>query len=126
MCRMTEPTVGTLVESPVQLRPDGAATREPASGYPANAWQVGEAVMSASSRHGGERHLDADELVYLIAGAASVELSERGHCEVVALRPGEAFVVPRETWHRILVDHASRLLFVGSGRTEVRPRTPSE
>ncbi|TML42016.1 MAG: cupin domain-containing protein [Actinobacteria bacterium] len=119
---MSEHKTVKLSESPIRLRPDGTAAVLPSQGYPADAWQAGEVLMTESSRHGGERHLDGDELVYLVSGSAHLSLDQDdGDPEVVGLEAGHAFVVPRGTWHRLLIDEPSRLLFVGTGRTEVRP-----
>jgi len=85
---------------------------------------VGEASMSESSRHGGERHLDSDELVYLVSGAVRVCLETQGaEWTEVPLQAGDAVVVPQGVWHRLLVDEPSRMLFLSGGRTEVRVRS---
>jgi len=81
-----------------------------------------EAEMAESSRHQGERHLDADEFVYLVAGAARLTFDERGGSREVALKPGQAVLVPQGIWHRVHIDEPSRLLFISAGRTEVRVR----
>jgi mannose-6-phosphate isomerase-like protein (cupin superfamily) len=81
-----------------------------------------EAEMSESSRHGGERHLDADEFVYLVSGAARIALEpDQGDIEELTLSPGRAVLVPQGAWHRVLIEQPSRLLFVNAGRTEIRP-----
>ena len=38
----------------------------------------------------------------------------------VSLSPGEAVIVPRGQWHRLIIDEPSRYLWFGSGRTELR------
>jgi mannose-6-phosphate isomerase-like protein (cupin superfamily) len=82
--------------------------------------------MTESSRHGGERHLDGDEVVYMISGSARMSLDrDDERPEVVGLQPGEALVVPHARWHRVLIDEPSRLMFFGTGRTEVRPPSRS-
>lgn len=83
---------------------------------------IGEAEMTTSSRHRGERHLDGDEFVYLVSGAIRVALEgEDGTTADTPLIPGEALIVLQGTWHRLLVDGPSRILFISTGRTEVRP-----
>lgn len=42
--------------------------------------------------------------------------------EEVSLSPGDAVVVPRGRWHRLVIDEPSRYLWFGSGRTELRKR----
>lgn len=81
---------------------------------------VGEAVMSKSPPHHGERHPDGDELLYLIEGAVDVELEEPEGIRTIAMTPGHAFVVPQAVWHRIIVRRPCRLLFATPGRSQVR------
>jgi mannose-6-phosphate isomerase-like protein (cupin superfamily) len=125
-----------LQQSYVHLRPRGAADVLVKTGVGVTTggdativWDpevegllASEADMAMSSRHRGERHLDADELVYLVAGAARLVFDDQGDPEEVALHPGDAVVVPRGIWHRVLIDERSRLLFFNAGRTEVRVR----
>ena len=80
------------------------------------------ATMETSSRHGGERHLDGDELVYLLSGSAGVEVRINGsEPQASILTQGQGAVVPRGVWHRIVVRAPSELLFLTQGRTEVMP-----
>lgn len=114
-----------LTDSFVHLRPDGPAEVLPGRGrHPdVEGRLVGEAVMTGPPPHGGERHNDGDELLYLISGAISVAFDhEDREAEVVSLQTGEALLVPRGVWHRVLVDQKpSRLLYMTPGRNEVRP-----
>ena len=83
----------------------------------------GEGEISAESDHDGERHLDGEELLYLISGAMRLLLElEDGSTSEVPLCAGEALLVPRGVWHRLVPSEPSRLLFLGGGRTEVRLR----
>jgi mannose-6-phosphate isomerase-like protein (cupin superfamily) len=82
---------------------------------------VGQADVSSSSRHRGERHLDGDEVVYLVSGSATLSMADDDTTREVVLQPGEAVVVPQGVWHRLLIEEPSRLLFFSTGRTEVRP-----
>jgi len=87
---------------------------------------VGEARMKAPPPHGGERHPDGDELLYVVSGAIRVALDyEEREAEVVAVQAGRAFVVPRGVWHRVLVDEPCHLLHFTPGRSEVRQRRPA-
>ena len=136
---MVQRTVN-LVESYLNIRPHGAAEVMPKGGVGATSerddtvvWDpeadgllVSEALVTTSSRHQGERHLDGDEVLYLISGSARLALErDDGSPEVIDLPPARAFVVPQRVWHRLLVDEPSRLLFLTTGRTEVRPPTPA-
>ena len=133
---MTEPETTALVESYVHVRPRGPAELLPKGGIgvvregeTTIVWDpevagvlVSEAHLTESSAHHGERHLDGDEVVYLISGVAGVAVEDGdGQIKEMTLQPGRAVVVPQGVWHRLLVDEPSRLLFLNSGRTEVRP-----
>ncbi len=85
---------------------------------------VGEARMSKSPPHGGEMHPDGDELLYLVEGEVDVALDEEAGETIVSLCPGDFFIVPRGTWHRVLVKEPCRLLFFTPGRSQVRRRQP--
>jgi Cupin domain len=63
---------------------------------------AGSARMSASPPHGGERHPDGDELLYLVEGAVDIALDLEGREEIVSLEPRRAFIVPRGVWHRVI------------------------
>ena len=111
--------VGAQAGSTVRSGDDGVIVAVVPSGVRAN---VGAVRMSESSKHRGERHLDGDELVYLISGAVGVsfERDDSQNPEVVALHPGQLVIVPRGIWHRLVVEEASELFFVTPGTTEIR------
>src|SRR5579862_1790723 len=80
----------------------------------------GESKQDESGDHGGERHLDADEVLYLISGAFRLSLElEEGRAEI-PVKAGQAVIVPQGVWHRLLIDEPCRYLFFGGGRTEIR------
>jgi quercetin dioxygenase-like cupin family protein len=96
----------------------GVIVVEPAPGVRAS---VGAVRLTESSRHRGERHLDGDELVYLLSGDATVSIEDdNAEPELRKLRPGEVVVIPRGRWHRLLIEAPSEMLFMTPGRTEVR------
>lgn len=107
----------------MHLQPDGSiellASKGPA--HPnVEGRLAGEARMSKSPPHGGEMHPDGDELLYLVEGQVDVALDEPTGETVVSLAPGDAFIVPRGIWHRVLVNDPCRLLFFTPGRSQVR------
>lgn len=107
-----------LSRTPVGLRRDGAAAVLPATtGAPptVDGLTVGAAVMRSSPPHGGEMHPDGDELLYLFSGKLAVVVEEEGREHRVELHPGQAFVVPRERWHRVVVLEPSHLLYLTPG-----------
>lgn len=83
----------------------------------------GESAMTTSSDHQGERHLDGDEVLYLISGRMQVILEpDDAPSATVEIAPGEAVLVPCGVWHRLHVHEPSRLIFMGGGRTQIRFR----
>jgi mannose-6-phosphate isomerase-like protein (cupin superfamily) len=72
-----------------------------------------------------ERHPAGDELVLLLAGAATFVLdTPRGAEEVVLAKPGGFVIVPRNTWHTARVAEHAEMLFITPGEgteNEVRP-----
>lgn len=86
----------------------------------------GVAFQQADSDHAGERHLDGDELLYLIAGRMQLVLLETdGSAGAIELTPGDAVLVPQGRWHRLIIDEPSHYLSFGGGRTEIQPNTQS-
>ncbi len=69
-----------------------------------------------------ERHPHGEELVYLLSGAVDFVLERPGGVEVIELRAGSAYLVPRGLWHRQVVRAPGDVLFVTPGKgTEHRP-----
>ena len=62
-----------------------------------------------------ERHPKGDEIVVCIAGAMTMILDTPDGEERIALAPGEALIVPRNTWHTADVPERSRGLFITFG-----------
>jgi mannose-6-phosphate isomerase-like protein (cupin superfamily) len=132
---MLPPKAVTLSETHVHIRPHGPAeflakdfSNVTKSGETTFIWDPkvdgilgGEGIQSKSSDHAGERHLDGDELLYLISGILRLSLEyDDGSTAEVPLHPGQAVIVPRGIWHRLVVDEPGRLLFFGGGRTEIK------
>ncbi len=76
---------------------------------------VGAPVMTRNAPHGGEMHPDGDELLFLLSGRADVVLEDGREPRTIALGPGEAVVIPRGVWHRVLLREPSQLLHVTPG-----------
>src|SRR4051812_19042709 len=72
-----------------------------------------------------ERHPAGDELVLLLAGAATFVLDTPGGTEEAVLaKPGRFVIVPRNTWHTARVAEHAEMLFITPGEgteNEVRP-----
>jgi mannose-6-phosphate isomerase-like protein (cupin superfamily) len=70
-----------------------------------------------------EMHPAGDEIVCLLSGALDLVLEEPGGERAVALRPGQAVIVPRGVWHRGVVRQPGDALFITRGAgTQHRPR----
>jgi mannose-6-phosphate isomerase-like protein (cupin superfamily) len=130
---MLQPRVVTLSEVHAHIRPRGSAEFLPKDF--SNVTRLGDSMVwnpavdgilwgesrqDRNGNHGGERHLDADEVLYLISGAfrLSLELDDGG--AEIPVKAGEAVIVPQGIWHRLLVDEPCRYLYFGGGRTEIR------
>ena len=68
-----------------------------------------------------EMHPEADELLFLVSGAVDVILQEGGAERTVALGAGQAAIVPRGVWHRLVMREPGKLLFINS-RTGMESR----
>jgi mannose-6-phosphate isomerase-like protein (cupin superfamily) len=122
---MDHPVAIDLSKNPVQFTELGAIEPVVQKGraHPAVIGRLaGEARMTKSPPHGGEMHPDGDELLILVEGEIEVALDEEDGERVVALTSGDAFVVPRGTWHRVIVKNPCRLLHFTPGRSQVRRR----
>ena len=107
-----------LRQGTVALHPDGSsdyAANEPGPPRRVAGLVVGSPTMSRPAPHGGEMHPDGDELVYLISGAIAVELELPGGTQTVELAPGQAVIVPKGIWHRVLIREPSQLFHLTPG-----------
>jgi len=68
-----------------------------------------------------EMHPEADEVLFVISGAVDVVLQQGDDERTVALEAGQAAIVPRGVWHRLVMRHPGRLLFINS-RTGMQSR----
>jgi len=81
---------------------------------------------SASDLHSSmqEMHPEGDEVIYLVAGSIDLILDEPDGERIVSLQAGEAAIVPRGVWHRLVMREPGELLFVNS-RTGMQGRKAS-
>jgi mannose-6-phosphate isomerase-like protein (cupin superfamily) len=68
-----------------------------------------------------EMHPEADEVIFVVSGAIDVVLQEADAERIVSLEAGEAAIVPRGVWHRLVMREPGKLLFINS-RTGMRSR----
>ena len=86
---------------------------------------IGAPLMTREPPHAGEMHPDGDELLFLISGNVTVVLEDQEPPRRVSLSPGQALVVPKGVWHRVLLGEPSRILHVTPGPNgEHRPLPP--
>src|SRR5215813_8738363 len=86
---------------------------------------VGAPAMTRNAPHNGEMHPDADEVLFLISGRVDVILEEGGAENVVEVAAGQAIVVPKGVWHRVVLREPSQLLHITPGPGgEWRPLQP--
>lgn len=68
-----------------------------------------------------EMHPESDELLFLVSGALDVILQEDDGERTVTLGAGQAAIVPRGVWHRLVMRAPGKLLFINS-RTGMKSR----
>ena len=76
---------------------------------------IGAPTMTRNAPHGGEMHPDGDELLYLISGAVSVVLELPDGTKTLEVSPGQAVIVPKGVWHRVLIHEPSQLVHLTPG-----------
>jgi mannose-6-phosphate isomerase-like protein (cupin superfamily) len=76
---------------------------------------VGAPIMTRNAPHGGEMHPDGDELLYLISGSVSVVLELPDETRTLEVGPGQAVIVPKGVWHRVVIHEPSQLVHLTPG-----------
>lgn len=81
------------------------------------------AFQSADDLHSSmqEMHPEADELLFLVSGAIDLIVEEPEGERSVSMRAGEAAIVQRGLWHRLVMREPGKLLFINS-RTGIQSR----
>lgn len=70
-----------------------------------------------------EMHPEADEVLLLVSGALDVVLERGDTKRTIALKTGQAAIVPRGVWHHLEMREPGRLVFINSRRgMQSRPR----
>lgn len=68
-----------------------------------------------------EMHPEADEILFVVSGAIDVVLQETECERTIPLAGGQAIIVPRGVWHRLVMREPGKLLFINS-RTGMQSR----
>lgn len=63
-----------------------------------------------------EIHPQADELLLVVSGALDVVLEGDDAERTVPLEAGQAAIVPRGVWHRLVMRRPGRLVFINNRR----------
>jgi len=106
---------------PVNVTPSFWRTAQTHDGLVFGAFDFGSSRDLHSSTQ--EIHPEADEVLLLVSGALDVVL-ERGDTQhTIALKTGEAAIVPRGVWHHLEMREPGRLVFINSrAGMQSRPR----
>lgn len=107
-----------LADAILGLRRDGEAQLiEHSNGPPPriDGLTIGAPRMTREPPHAGEMHPDGDELLLLLSGGVTVVVEDEEPPRRVRLTPGQALVIPRGTWHRVLLNEASQILHITPG-----------
>ncbi len=83
-------------------------------GIPVDGVTFGVAMMTENSPHGGERHNDGDEILYLVSGHIRIVFVD-SDADDIDVQPGDGLVVPKATWHRVDILEPSRIVYVTPG-----------
>lgn len=93
---------------------------------PFSGLSFGVATMSENSPHGGERHADGDEVLYLISGRINVVFLDSDENDI-DVRPGDGLVVPQGAWHRVDIIEPSQIVYLTPGpNNQFRPLPRSD
>ena len=69
-----------------------------------------------------EMHPQGEELIFLLSGAVELVVEDDDGEHVVAMAPGQLYLMRRGVWHRARVQTPSQMLFVTFGDgTQHRP-----
>jgi mannose-6-phosphate isomerase-like protein (cupin superfamily) len=72
-----------------------------------------------------EMHPAGDEILYLLEGAAELQLRKGGEARVVPFdRPGASVIIPKGTWHTARIARQARILFLTPGEGTVHAVEP--
>jgi mannose-6-phosphate isomerase-like protein (cupin superfamily) len=82
---------------------------------------IGFVSMTRDAPHKGEVHPDGDEILYVISGKLRV-IGESEPSEIIDLGPGDACIVRKGEWHRVIMIEPAQLIHITPGpRGDYRP-----
>ena len=82
---------------------------------------IGFVSVTADAPHKGEMHPDGDEILYVISGRLRV-IGESDPGKAIDLGPGDACIVRKGEWHRVVMVEPAQLVHITPGpRGDHRP-----
>jgi quercetin dioxygenase-like cupin family protein len=82
---------------------------------------IGFVSVTKDAPHKGEVHPDGDEILYVISGRLHV-IGESEPNKVINLGPGDACIVRKGEWHRVIMVEPAQLIHITPGpRGDHRP-----
>ena len=82
---------------------------------------IGFVSVTQDAPHKGEVHPDGDEILYVISGRLHV-IGESEPNKVIDLGPGDACIVRKGEWHRVIMVEPAQLMHITPGpRGDHRP-----
>jgi mannose-6-phosphate isomerase-like protein (cupin superfamily) len=116
---MEPPTLVRFDDNIVALLRDGSSftrAKQPGSSPRFDGHTIASYVLTETPPHDGERHADGDELLLVISGACVAVLDTTdGGTEEIPIQAGDALVIPKNTWHRLVIDEPCHIVFVTPG-----------
>jgi mannose-6-phosphate isomerase-like protein (cupin superfamily) len=76
---------------------------------------IGFVSVTADAPHKGEMHPDGDEILYVISGRLRV-IGESDPGKPIDLGPGDACIVRKGEWHRVVMVEPAQLVHITPGR----------
>jgi mannose-6-phosphate isomerase-like protein (cupin superfamily) len=108
----------------LDLRRDlSVTTRATKSGPPerVDGVTIGVVAVTRDPPHKGEVHPDGDEILYVISGRLHV-IGESEPNKIFKLGPGDACIVRKGEWHRVIMVEPAQLIHITPGpRGDHRP-----
>lgn len=111
-------------ESVLDIFPDmsvAARVRKPGPPQRIEGMTVGIVTVEGDGPHGGERHPDGDEILYVIDGELILHADAMG--DVVRVPAGSACIVRKGEWHKVTAEVPTRMVHITPGPSgDARPK----
>ncbi|MGB5485405.1 cupin domain-containing protein [Parasphingorhabdus sp.] len=82
---------------------------------------VGIVTVEGEGPHGGERHPDGDEILYVISGELILHADNLG--QPIRVGEGKACIIRKGEWHRVTAEIPTQMVHITPGpHGDARPR----